>query len=554
MLTIALAGWLAGCTGVIANPGHDVGGTSGPTGGGTTAGGYALPPGRTVADPRIDSLHGAIGIRRLTRFEYTNTVRDLLGVPDAGVDLNDAPRIAFFSNNANMQKVGLPELEAYDRVADKVSQLALANLSLPARCSLAALTATCVGQFLPPFLQDAFRRPAAADEVTRYQDLYTSLVATDPPAEALRGVLQAVLLSPSFLYRTEIGDAGGKLDPYELASRLSYFVWGSKPDAALLVAAKNNALDDTAARGKEVARLLDDGRAKDGMLHIMNEWMGLDEVDIAKKGSDITTGLPTDIQTQLEAETKSFLTDALFAPGATFETLYDAKYSFISKEGATIYGVQGITSDVPQRVDLDVATRRGLFTQPLVLAAHTKESGYSVVQMGRFIREHALCQSIPPPPPNVKTEIADTPENANQTYRQKLDAHASNGVCASCHTFMDPPGFAYLPYDPVGRYKPLDSRGAPFDTTGTLNDIDGKAFDFKDAVGMLDIVAQSQASKACVVRKLTEYAFGRTLADDDTGLYKELVVGFEDNKGDVRHFLTDLATSPAFSVRGPKEQ
>jgi len=118
---------------------------------------------------------------------------------------------------------------------------------------------------------------------------------------------------------------------------------------------------------------------------------------------------------------------------------------------------------------------------------------------------------------------------------------------------MDPPGFAYLPYDPVGRYKPLDPKGVPFDTTGTLNNIDDKSFDFKDAVGMLDIVAESQASKACVVRKLTEYAFGRTLATEDTPLYKQLVIGFEDNKGDVRHFLTDLATSPAFGASGPKE-
>ena len=137
-LTIVLAGCLVGCTGTISDPGHEVGGPDGnPSSSGTSStGGYVLPPGRTVADPRIDSLHGAIGIRRLTRFEYTNTVRDLLAVADAGADLNDAPRIAFFSNNANMQKVGLPELEAYDRVADKVSQTALPKLALPTGCAL----------------------------------------------------------------------------------------------------------------------------------------------------------------------------------------------------------------------------------------------------------------------------------------------------------------------------------------------------------------------------------------------------------------------------------
>ena len=252
-----------------------MGGPNGSTSssGTSSAGGYVLPPGRTVADPRIDSLHGAIGIRRLTRFEYTNTVRDLLAVADSGADLNDAPRIAFFSNNANMQKVGLPELEAYDRVADKVSQAALPKIALPSGCALTSLTSACVGQFLPAFLQDSFRRPATAAEVTRYQNLYTSLVATDTASEAMRGVLQAVLLSPSFLYRTEIGGADGKLDPYELASRLSYFVWGSKPDAALLDAAKNNTLDDTATRASQVSRLMDDGRAKEGMLHIINEWI-----------------------------------------------------------------------------------------------------------------------------------------------------------------------------------------------------------------------------------------------------------------------------------------
>ena len=313
---------------------------------------------------------------------------------------------------------------------------------------------------MPAFLQDAFRRPATAAEVTRYQNLYTSLVATDTASEAMRGVLQAVLLSPSFLYRTEIGSADGKLNPYELASRLSYFVWGSKPDTALLDAAKNNALDDAATRASEVSRLIDDGRAKAGMLHIINEWIGLDEVDIAKKGSDITTGLPADIQPQLEAETSSFLTDALFGPSSTFETLYNAKHSFVSKEVAAITGCKASPATPRSESILDVTTRRGLFTQPLVLAAHTKESGYSVVQMGRFIREHALCQNIPPPPANVKTESPTCPptqpqlpakaRHARQQWRMRFVSHlhGSTGLCLPA-------------VRPVGRYKPLIPRGSP---------------------------------------------------------------------------------------------
>lgn len=163
---------------------------------------------------------------------------------------------------------------------------------------------------------------------------------------------------------------------------------------------------------------------------------------------------------------------------------------------ASIYGIDGVTGTEFREIDLDVDVRRGLLTQPLLVAAHSKESGFSVVQMGKFVRHRLLCQEIPPPPPGVDTTLPDTPAEAGLTYRERLNALTSADACTSCHTLMNPPGFAYQPYDAIGRHITEDLLGRPFDTHGTLTGIDGADVEFADAAEMIDVIASSGAMRA----------------------------------------------------------
>ncbi len=506
-----------------------------------------------VRNPLIDKDNTAIGLRRLSKFEYENTIRDLLGVEGAGADLIPAPQVGFFTNNVHTQKIGQADLETYVRIAEEVSVAALPQLTLPNGCTLDTFDANCMATFLPEFLLHAFRRPATDVELQRYRTLYDSLVTTQQPEQALAGVLQAIVIAPSFLYRVELGDEAGQLEPFELASRMSYFVWGSKPDASLLQAASNGVLAHVNGITTQLDRMLVEERAHAGLLHVVQEWFALDQVELARKGADVMEGLPEGIQTDLEQETWQFLVAVLFAPGASFFSLYDADFTFMNDGVAKLYGVPEAYGPNFQRVELDPSKRRGLFTQPLLIAAHSKESGYSVVQMGKFIRERVLCQPIPPPPPGVNTTIPEGPSTVGLTYREKLDLHVTDPACAACHALMDPPGYAYLTYDAVGRYRAKDPDGRAFDTTGTLTSIDDQNVSFSDATSMLDIIANSRMAKACFVRKYMEYAHGRTLAHEDVLLYKQLVLAVEDNGGDFRAFVRRLVEAPEFRLRGPLE-
>jgi hypothetical protein len=218
---------------------------------------------------------------------------------------------------------------------------------------------------------------------------------------------------------------------------------------------------------------------------------------------------------------------------------------------ASIYGVEGVTGSEFREIELDVQTRRGLLTQPLLIAAHSKESGFSVVQMGKFVREHLLCQPLQPPPEGVDTTIPDTPESAGLTYRERLEELTSPAACAPCHQLMNPPGYAYQAYDSIGRHMTEDLLGREFDTAGTLRGVDGADVPFADATEMIDVIAASDAMRACFARQYIEYAFGRTLAPEDVELYHDLADGLDATDGDFPAFVAALVATDEFSHTGP---
>lgn len=511
-------------------------------------------PDEAAFDPHIGRHHGALGLRRLTRFEYASTVQDLLGVTGVEAEIPSDESVAFLPNNQNAARVGQADVEAYERLAGKVAERALEGLALPEGCALATVDAGCLGRWLPDFLLRAFRRPAEGAEIERYAQLHGRLVAAGATAaDALRGVLEAVLISPSFLYRSEL-PAGQGLSPWDVASRLSYFLWGTLPDAELFTRARDGSLTNADERRRQVRRMLRDSRAERGILNWIFEWYGLVGAQLARKGKDVLGGLPAlaAVQSGIEEETRRFVTDALLGEDGSFERLYTATSTHLNDAVAAIYGLREVTGREFRKVDLDARTRRGLFTQPLLFVAHAKESGYSVVQMGRFVRERLLCQEVPPPPENVDTTLDEGPAMAGLTYREKLSQHAESPACRGCHQMLDPPGFAYLAYDPIGRHVPKDPSGRPFDTSGEFLGLGARAPRFADAVTMLDAIAASREAKGCFARKLIEHTFGRTLAPADLPLARHLLARIE-ARAPFSAVIGELVAAPEFVAPGPLE-
>lgn len=292
------------------------------------------------------------------------------------------------------------------------------------------------------------------------------MAADEGPREGLRAVRQAVLISPSFLYRFETPNAKGQLDAYAIASRLSYLVWGTSPDLQLLVAARAGELSDATARQSQLTRMLESPRAQDGTVHFVSEWLGT-SAQLSKKDASITAGLsmPT-LQSDLESEQRAFINEALLGSDGSLDSLLTARFNFVSSNGARILGLPEVTSLT--RVDLSDQPRRGILTQPLLIAAHAKEAGYSVVQMGKFLREKLLCTQIPGPPPGTDTTLPPDASTAHLSYRERLTLKTQQEPCASCHRLMNPPGFAYLSFDPIGCALSSDAAGKPLDTSGTL--------------------------------------------------------------------------------------
>ncbi len=498
----------------------------------------------------LGTQHTAIGVRRLTRAELGATIEDLVGVAGSTADLPPDQTIAFLSNNAHGLKVGLGDVEALARMTEEVARRALTSLVLPIGCTVATFDADCYDAFAADFLGRAFRRPPTSEERGRYRSLFIATRELDGSEDALVALIGAVLQSPSFLYRTEVGD-GTELTSWEIASRLSYLVWGTMPDQELFAAAAADTLRTPDGREAQLRRLLESSRAKATVSRFVLEWLGLGDARLSRKDASVLAGLPADFEASSRAETREFIEDTLLTSAGTVETLYASTHSFLNATLADFYGVPGITGDDLRKVSLPGRERRGLLTQASVFTAHAKELGYSVVQIGRFVRERVLCQELPPPPDDADTTLPAPPAGTRWSYREQFEAHAKEPVCKGCHAFLDPPGYAFLPYDPVGRYRGRDEQGAPFDTAGELIELDGGSAPFADAADFTTLIAESTVAKDCFATMFHQFAYGRGLAPADIGAFARLRDDFASSRGQFTSLLAALVRAPEFTKPGP---
>lgn len=518
------------------------------------------PPERPACNPDAP-LAVTTRLPRLTHRQYDATVRDLLGVDvGASVEFLRDPDFAGYDNDEEALKVTGRLARDYRRAAEALAEIASDNGTIVARlvpCDRFADPEGCARTFVQSFVGKAYRRPLDEEEVTRYLALFArgALVGDGPDAfvEGVQLVVEAALQSPNFLYRVErseaIGDDGNvALDGWEIASRLSYMLWGTMPDDALFAAADAGELQTPEQVRAQALRMLEDPRAEDVVADFHDQWLQLDGVQDLSRDPALLPDFGPDTVAGMRLETDMFVRYVVFEMDGGLRDLLTAPIAFPNDALAPIYGLAGTGNPVPERVDLDPEERAGLLTQPSFLATHAAFRETSPIQRGVFLHRQILCTDLPDPPANVNRDPSSYQGEA-RTTRERVEGFTSPAECQVCHAVINPPGFAFEGFDAVGRRR-LEDNGVPVDTTGTLELASG-SMPFDDAVDLVHVLAEADEVRRCYARNWFRYARARTPDRGDSCDIDHLADVLEANGSSVKDLLVEITQTRGFLVRAP---
>ncbi len=516
-------------------------------------------------------------IRRLNRFEYNNTVKDLLGTglrPADEFPVEEKPH--GFDNNAEALTVSPLLSEQYMLASER-----LANDYLDRNFAMIATRFGCTGTSDPatPAGEDAcarrafqslgrsgYRLPIPADELKVLMDVYAqgkASAATLGFRNGLRVGLMTLLQSPRFLYRVEMGMAPlegekvARLDPHETATRLSYLLWGTQPDGTLRTAADQNKLVTKEEIAAQVDRMLKDTRARTMVKRFHDEWLELDRIDNIDKDTKVFKNFTKGVIGPMGQETERFLDVVVWQGGGDFTSMLTAPYTYVEQSLAKFYGFtnyvspiggDGMPNGTIAKVDLDpVKTKRGgLLTQGTFMASLAGPNQSSPVKRGQFVREKLLCQTLPPPPPDLIVSLP--PLDPKLTTRERFAQHDAIDGCKTCHMLMDPIGLGFEEFDGIAQLRTTEA-GRPIDASGEVTGMswDGK---FMGALDLQKKLAASDEAQECLVRNWFRYGYGRTELDnvDDCSL-ERVRIQFQEGKLGIKQLLAALATTDAFLYR-----
>ena len=500
---------------------------------------------------------GATPLRRLTRFEYNQTVHDLLGDTTQPANAFPADEIrAGFDNNSAVVGVSPALTEAYLNAAESLAKNAMltpANLLScdPTKLSGAADEDACATQFIQSFGKRAYRRPLSDDDTARLLAVFHAGRTAQDFATGIRYVIETALQSPQFLYRVELAlppaDGAGDLAPldsYEMATRLSYLLWSSMPDDALFAAADADELKTPDQLRAQVMRMLADPRAHGAVAHFNQQWLKLDKMASMEKDAKAYPSFNASIVPLMQQEVQQFLEEVMWGQKGDLHELLTAPYSFMNGPLATYYGVGGAGGSDFVRVDLDPTRSAGFLTLGGVMAMLGKADQSAPVQRGRFVREQLLCGMMPSPPPNVPKL---PPLSPDLTTRERLTQHDADPACHSCHRLMDPIGFGFEKFDGAGLFRTTES-GQPIDDSGEIEDAD-IAGPFTGAAELGQKLSQSLFVQKCVVTSWFHYAYARLEAPEDQCTLKTLSQKFAASGYRFQDLIVALTETDAFRYR-----
>lgn len=545
------------CDGAISGAGpDDAPGTSGLGGGGGSSASAAPntgDPATTLGEATVEQCKtvapdaGVSELGRLTKDQYNNTVSALLGdsLTPGESFLPDA-QVGPFPTNAG---VAVPEaqLDKYAAAAEAAAQRAVKNLAQLVPCaSGSAVDAACARQFIETFGSRAFRRPLQPPEVDRYLALFNTGVMGRASTDGIRLVVTAFLQSPHFLYHLEQSaisaqDGAAKLNEYELAARVSYFITGGPPDAELTAAASQGKVATNLAT--QAQRLLGTAAARASIERLHLYLLGVDRVEQLQKDSALNPDFTPDVAKAMKAEAGHFASAVIFDGDHTLRSLLKGSFSVLEPALAPVYGLS--PSQASGMVQL--SNRSGILTLPAVLATYAHPNQTSPIKRGKFVRTNLLCQTLPTPPANVN--INPPSPNPSLSTRDRFTAHRADPTCAGCHTLLDPLGFGFEAYDAIGKYRTMEG-DLPIDDSGELIGSPEKAAGpFKGASELADKLLQAPELAACVTSQWSTFALARTVSDRDACSLVDIKQRFNDSGGDLQQLALAIVQSQAFSRR-----
>ena len=561
------------------------------------------------------SLPSAQIIRRLSKIEYANTLQALFESADLEMDpyldlIKNLPadeENLGFDNQAKSLQVSPIHIEQYQKISESFAKLVHAQSSKWIDCQIPTtidaqsqdqeLIEQCVKTWVNHFGKFAWRRPLNAAEKNRMFSLFEDGMRIEngqiPLAMSL--VAEAFLQSPHFLYRVEISsileddsmievmtdfnmdisqmqstqmqslltsfkDQGlRKVNPYEIANRLSYLLWRSMPDQALFQAVEDGELDTIEGIYAQAHRMLLDPKAKDGLWSFFEQWLSLSKLDRIEKDLDGTGLNLREIRDLWASEARLFVTDVVFE-AKDMRQLFKTDFRYLNDQLASLYGLP-LDQVNPQNNQANPQNNQafplhlqkvkqaqpvGLMTLGVMLGVNSKANMTDPVHRGIFVREKLLCQPLPAPPPNVPVVAPDP--SSDLTTRERFREHSENPVCYSCHRLVDPIGVGLENLDHLGRWRDTE-KSKPIDASGSfINTLDING-DFNGPYELNDKLAQSQQTQRCAVLQFYRYAMGRSETEADLCAVQQIYDDFAQDNFDFQSLLMSIIGSTQFRYR-----
>jgi hypothetical protein len=500
---------------------------------------------------------GRTPMRRLSNAEYRNTINDLFSnipavqtlVSTATSGFPSEPESLGFRNSGDYLTVPQLAAQKYLDAAEQVAETAAAATNL-VTCAGGVQDAKCATTFINSFGKKVYRRPLVAEDTARYDALYQKAITAGYDFKTgIEWIVFAMLQSPQFLYRVELGSAPtnnvAKPTQYELATRLSYLYTQSMPDATLFTAADKGELATQAQIEAQARRLLADPKGQ-RLLDYFDQWLGTDSMSEMVRDPKLFPNLDATLPSLLQGETRAFVSDLLKSPTGTFDQLFTAPYTFANAALAKHYGLTGPTTSAYQKVD--APGRAGVLTQGMMLT-HDKATRTSIVRRGLKIRTDVLCQIVPAPPPDVDLSSLDkTATNVSQ--RQRLEQHRTVASCAACHTLMDPIGNVFEGFDAVGRARTVDETGMPVVLASTISATQDANGVVANPTELGQKLAASDQVRGCYVTNNFRFFYGREVEQADACSMARLLVDFKGGSYNLTELLVALTRTDAFLYRG----
>jgi len=464
--------------------------------------------------------------------------------PGPGIDaITDANR-TYDGNDADLLKMNAEQARGLLAGADKIGQFIADNLTQFVTCS--AGEASCFASFMAEFAARAWRTPANEDQLTRLRGVY-DVGAEVSVADGYRLAVAAVLKSPRFVFRTEIGTSTGAgqftLTPWEIASALSYLVLDAPPDAELRALAASGAIAMPDVYAQQSARLLADSRARGMASRFMLQLTGARSVHGLAKSPSVVESFDTPVTTSLLQELEVFSEQTFFDGPGTLSTLLTSQQSV---GDATVAGFYGLSAPAATTAALATGPNRaGFLTMPVLMSVLSQADHVVPTARGRFVLDKLLCSPIPAPPKFP----ADAPAaNPALSPRERLAVMQDFPACAACHNIADPVGFAFDNFDPVGRYV-TEVKGRPVDPSGSITRTQLTDGPFANAVELAQKLAASPEVRACLSWQFLEFSQGRKTTVADACNILDAQQGFEASAGSLRTLVDQAVAFDSLHVR-----